>query len=79
MAHMGWDSQNSMLNVVEIAWWSTIPKFTFEYIWTNYMSKSNKRCVLVGTKIANDNNTSNNITITISNVCILCSPTIIFV
>ena len=38
-------------------WWVkslSIGKVTFKYIWTNHLSKNNKKCALMGTKTSND-------------------------
>ena len=42
------------------------------------MSKYNKGCTLVETKILNNNNQSNNTTTTTSKVCNPCLPTTVF-
>ena len=54
-------------------------QLTFKHIWTNHLSINNRGRALVETKTSNDNNNKNITTTMTSNVCVLCSPTTIFV
>ena len=55
-----------------------LSKLTFKYIWSNHLSKNQKRCALVVIKISNNNRKRNNTTIITLNVSISCLPIAIF-
>ena len=68
MMHFPWDTKEVPRLMEGLMINSMNHKPTFNDIWGNHLSKYNKRCALVGTKISNDNNKSNDITTTTSRI-----------
>ena len=62
MMHFPWEQKEVPRLMEGLMINSMDHKLTFNYIWGDPLSKNNKVCALVGTKISNDDNKNNNTT-----------------